>query len=103
MLLYDYFNAAILNVRELRNGVNKLQRIDNETKQDHNKRRADYLFMQEQMKRNGKRIKGSIMALVSQSDLEARLGRPLTAEEATAFTSINAAHQAYIENLSDLM
>lgn len=39
------------------------------------------------------------MALVSQSDLEARLGRPLTAEEATAFTGINAAHQAYIEKL----
>lgn len=39
------------------------------------------------------------MSLVSQSDLEARLGRALTAEEATAFPSINAAHQAYIEKL----
>lgn len=57
MLLYDYFNAAILNVRELRNGVSKLQRIDNETKQDHNKRRADYLFMQEQMKKKRQKNK----------------------------------------------
>jgi len=39
------------------------------------------------------------MSLVSQSDLEARLGRPLTAEEATAFTVVNAANQAYIEKI----
>lgn len=35
--------------------------------------------------------------LVSQSDLEARLGRSLTSEETSAFTSINSAVQAYIE------
>lgn len=39
------------------------------------------------------------MALVNQADLEARLGRTLTTEEATAFTTINAANQAYIEKL----
>lgn len=39
------------------------------------------------------------MALISQSDLEARLGRSLTTEEASAFTIINAANQAYVERL----
>lgn len=39
------------------------------------------------------------MALVSQSDFEARLGRSLTAEEASAFTVINAALQAHVERL----
>lgn len=39
------------------------------------------------------------MALISQSDLEARLGRTLTSEETTAFTLINAATQAYVEKL----
>lgn len=39
------------------------------------------------------------MALISQSDLEARLQRSLTAEEATAFTIINSAVQAYVEKL----
>lgn len=39
------------------------------------------------------------MALISQSDLEARLGRPLTTEEASAFTLINSANQAYVEKL----
>lgn len=39
------------------------------------------------------------MALISQSDVEARLGRTLTAEEATAFTVINAALQSYVESL----
>lgn len=37
------------------------------------------------------------MALIAQSDLEARLGRTLTAAEASAFTVKNAANQAYIE------
>lgn len=37
------------------------------------------------------------MALISQSDLEARLGRSLTAAEASAFTLKNAANQAWIE------
>ena len=37
------------------------------------------------------------MALVSQSDLEARLQRSLTSEEASAFTLINAANQAFLE------
>lgn len=39
------------------------------------------------------------MALIEQSDLEARLGRSLTNEEQTAFTLINAANQAYVEKL----
>jgi hypothetical protein len=39
------------------------------------------------------------MALLSQSDLEARLGRNLTAEEASAFTLINNANQNYIEKI----
>ncbi len=39
------------------------------------------------------------MALIVQSDLEARLGRALSSEEASAFTLINSAVQAYVENL----
>lgn len=37
------------------------------------------------------------MALVNQSELEARLGRSLKADEASAFSTINDAVQAYIE------
>lgn len=39
------------------------------------------------------------MALISQSEVEARLGRSLTAEESSAFTTINAALQAQIEKI----
>jgi len=39
------------------------------------------------------------MALVSQSDLEQRLGRALTNEEANAFSTINSATQAHIERM----
>jgi hypothetical protein len=39
------------------------------------------------------------MALISQSDLEARLGRSLTAEESSAFTIINNALQSEVEAL----
>jgi hypothetical protein len=39
------------------------------------------------------------MALISQADLEARLQRTLTAEEASAFTSVNSALQAYVEKI----
>ena len=39
------------------------------------------------------------MALISQADLQARLGRTLTSEEATAFTIINNAVQSYVESL----
>lgn len=39
------------------------------------------------------------MALIAQSELEARLGRPLTAEEVSAFNIINSANQAYVESL----
>lgn len=55
MLLNDYFNAAILNVRELRGGISKLKRIDNESKQAHNERRAEYIFMQELKKKKRKK------------------------------------------------
>lgn len=37
------------------------------------------------------------MALIAQSDLEARLQRSLTAEETSAFSVVNAANQAYVE------
>jgi len=37
--------------------------------------------------------------LVTQSDLEAKLGRSLTSQEASAFTSINSAVQSYIEDM----
>lgn len=37
------------------------------------------------------------MALITQSDLEARLGRSLTAEEQSAFPIINDATQAWVE------
>jgi hypothetical protein len=39
------------------------------------------------------------MALISQADLQARLGRTLTSDEATAFGVINAAVQSYVESL----
>lgn len=39
------------------------------------------------------------MALVSQSDLEKRLGRALTADEVSSFSTINTATQTYIENM----
>lgn len=39
------------------------------------------------------------MALITQSDLEARLGRSLTSEESTAFTTINAAVQSSVQSL----
>jgi hypothetical protein len=39
------------------------------------------------------------MALISQSDLEAKLGRNLTAAEASAFTIVNASMQAEIERM----
>lgn len=39
------------------------------------------------------------MALISQADLQARLGRTLTSDEATAFTVINNAVQSYVESL----
>lgn len=39
------------------------------------------------------------MGLVVQSDLEAKLGRALTSEEASAFTVINAAIQSYVEKM----
>lgn len=39
------------------------------------------------------------MALLSQSDAEARLGRALTGSETSAFTVMNAALQAHVERL----
>lgn len=39
------------------------------------------------------------MALVNQADLEARLGRSLTSEESTAFSTINSANQKFVEEL----
>ena len=39
------------------------------------------------------------MALITQADLEARLGRSLTAEEASSFDIINNANQVYVEEL----
>lgn len=39
------------------------------------------------------------MALITQSDVEARLGRSLTAEETTAFTLINSSLQALVERI----
>lgn len=39
------------------------------------------------------------MALISQADLEAKLGRSLTDEEANGFTSINNALQAEVEKI----
>lgn len=39
------------------------------------------------------------MALISQSDVENRIGRSLTAEEAAAFSIINDANQKYIEKI----
>ena len=39
------------------------------------------------------------MGLISQANLEARLGRSLNANEANAFTIINGANQAYVERV----
>jgi hypothetical protein len=37
--------------------------------------------------------------LITQSELEARIGRTLTTDEASAFTLINSANQAYVEKM----
>jgi hypothetical protein len=39
------------------------------------------------------------MALVTESELEQRLSRSLTTDESSAFTLINSAMQAYVENM----
>lgn len=39
------------------------------------------------------------MALINQTELEQRLGRSLTTDEASAFTLINSANQAYVEKM----
>jgi len=39
------------------------------------------------------------MALISQADVEARLGRSLTAEEASSFPTINNSLQSYVEKI----
>lgn len=39
------------------------------------------------------------MSLISQSEIEQRLGRSLTTDEASAFTLINSANQAYVEKM----
>ena len=39
------------------------------------------------------------MALITQSDIEARLGRSLTAEETTTFTIVNSALQSKVEQM----
>lgn len=39
------------------------------------------------------------MSLITKADLEARLGRALTTEEEASFVIINAANQAYVEEL----
>ena len=39
------------------------------------------------------------MALITQADIEARLGRSLTADESSSFTLINLALQAHIERM----
>ena len=40
------------------------------------------------------------MSLITQSDLETRLGRSLTAEEASSFTSINEGMQSLVESIT---
>jgi len=39
------------------------------------------------------------MALINSTDLEARLGRSLSTEESTAFTTLNSANQSYVEKM----
>jgi hypothetical protein len=39
------------------------------------------------------------MSLISQTELEQRLGRTLTTDEASAFTLINSANQSYVEKM----
>jgi len=39
------------------------------------------------------------MALLNQTDLEAKLGRPLTTEETSAFSTINVANQTFVEKM----
>jgi hypothetical protein len=39
MLAYDYYNAAILSVRETTNGVDKLEKLPGESRRQFNERR----------------------------------------------------------------
>lgn len=48
-MLVDYYNSAILKLKEYRSGVAKLERLPNETLDDFSKRRKAYL---EKSKRN---------------------------------------------------
>jgi hypothetical protein len=41
-MLTNYYNAAILTVKETLNGVQKLERIKGETTEQYNKRRKEY-------------------------------------------------------------
>ena len=51
-MLRNYYNSAILTVRELKNGVDKLARIKGESQKDYNKRRKLYA---EKSKRKSRR------------------------------------------------
>lgn len=48
-MIISPYNSAILRVSEYANGVDKLQRIEGETKQAYNRRRRAYI---ERMKRS---------------------------------------------------
>ena len=43
MLAYDYYNAAILSVRETTNGVGKLEKLTGESRRQFNERRKNRL------------------------------------------------------------
>ncbi len=51
-MLTNYWNAAILSVRETINGVDKLQRLPGETTYSYNKRRAGYIHSRKARKTN---------------------------------------------------
>lgn len=56
-MLRNYYDAAILSVREVINGVDKLQRFDSETAKDYLRRRRAYLVKKRNNGRNkSKRI-----------------------------------------------
>jgi hypothetical protein len=51
-MLLGYYNSAILRIREQTNGIDKLVRLDGETIEQFNKRRADMIRNKKRRKRN---------------------------------------------------
>ena len=51
-MIMNYYNSAILRVREAVNGIDKLERITGESNYSYNKRRAEFLNNKKARKTN---------------------------------------------------